>query len=76
MQYVKLLLSEADPDPVAMASSLSPKLLGVNSQRISDGFTPLHCASASGDVPLVQDLLARGADPTAKYDTSCVVRAL
>lgn len=65
-EYVNLLLKEADPDPAVMVSVVPSTFLGVNAQRLSDGFTPLHCACSNGHYELAVDLLTRGADPTLK----------
>ncbi len=73
MQYVLLMLREVDPDPVAMCAAMSPQLLGVNSVRLSDGFTPLHCAVAGGHTDLALGLLRCGADPVVKYVSMALV---
>ncbi|VVC94843.1 unnamed protein product, partial [Leptidea sinapis] len=49
-------------DRVLMAA---PQLAGA---RDADGLTPLHLAVVHGNVPLVQTLLAAGADVNAKDD--------
>lgn len=64
---MKLLLHEVEPNPrtAAAASGLPP--VAVNTPRLADGFTPLHCAAAVGDEAMVLALLERGADPTKRY---------
>ena len=47
---------------------------GADPDDMGAGYAPLHAAVLRGDVPLVNDLLARGADPNTRFDKSTPLR--
>jgi ankyrin repeat protein len=63
------LVAAGDVDPVAAAVSEEPRLLSAAVERNGqDGWTPLHLAVAAGSEPVVEALVAAGADLSARTE--------
>ncbi|THF98008.1 hypothetical protein TEA_007557 [Camellia sinensis var. sinensis] len=59
--------SSAHPKVVKILSSADPSVTGINSAD-EEGWAPLHSASSSGNVEIVEILLSSGADVNLKND--------
>jgi ankyrin repeat protein len=63
------LVAAGDVGPVAAAVAAEPRLLSATVEHEGhDGWTPLHLAVAAGHVPLVEALVAAGADLAARTE--------
>ena len=63
------LVAAGDVDPVAAAVTDDPRLLSATVERDGqDGWTPLHLAVATGSAPVVEALVAAGADLSARTE--------